>query len=432
MTVQIVSSEDAAPTAAVAPELAKSRAIPVRVLIATHQPWRHKPMPADSRIDPRRLRVPGKPQVQDAPSDKPDPAQPPESLHEPSSASASSKMPSPFHPHSLIGTSKALLARAIDPTPLLGDFVMHGQSTMIYAKANAGKTLTAIRLIIDAVEEGRVQGDDVLYINADDSSKGLADKVELTERHGIHMLAPGYKGFNSKQFADKLRQSAEDGSARGRVIFIDTLKKFTTLMDKTRCSEFTNVCREAVAAGATVIAFGHTAKNPNADGTPRYQGVTDILDDFDAVYVAEALTGQAGTNERIIRFTMEKSRADCPQVSAYAYSTERGISYQDKLASVRPLYPEELDGASLELDQLNDEQIIAAIRGYLISGHGHVGKDKMIRALARDGDISRGNAERVLDKYTGSDPERHLWDYEKGERGKRTYYLHKAKSAVTD
>ncbi len=330
---------------------------------------------------------------------------------------------SPFHHHSLCGDGDKLLARAVDTKPLFGDFLTHGQSSMVYAQPNAGKTLTLIRLIQDAIEEGRVDPDDVIYVNADDSGKGLAEKVRLLETLGVHMLAPGYKGFKASQVLDKLKEAVEDGTARGRVVIIDTVKKTTNLMDKGRSAEFGQVCREFVMVGGTIVGLGHTAKNPNQDGSPRYQGTTDILEDFDAVYVAEPMRSTSGAAERIIRFTRQKSRADTPEVVGYAYSTASGLSYEDKLASLRPAYPEELDGSILEADILDDEKVAAVIRGLLVCGLGEAGQDKIVRAAAEDGDISRSQARRVLDRYTGTDPDRHRWSVQKGDRGKRTYTL---------
>jgi hypothetical protein len=61
-------------------------------------------------------------------------------------------MGNPLRRHSLRGDAAKLEAQATDTKPLLGDFVMHGQATMIYAEPNAGKTLTVLRLIMDAIE----------------------------------------------------------------------------------------------------------------------------------------------------------------------------------------------------------------------------------------------------------------------------------------
>lgn len=328
----------------------------------------------------------------------------------------------PLRKFTLRGDAAKLEARAVETLPLLGEFVLQGQSTMIYAQPNAGKTLTVMRLILDAIEGERVDPDKLYCLNADDSSKGLAEKVKLLEEVGAHMLAPGYKGFRVSQFVDQMSAAVSDGSARGSVVIIDTVKKVTNLMDKARSSEFGQVCRACVMAGGTVVGLGHTAKSPNSDGTPRYQGTTDILEDFDAVYVAELMKAKASSNERIIRFTRLKSRADSPDVVAYAYSTKNGATYREKLASLRPVYPEELSGSALE-DQLDDEEVVVDLRRVISTGHGNDGIEKLVRTAAQNGDISRATARRVLDQYTGTDPAIHHWHYHKGDRGKRTYYL---------
>jgi hypothetical protein len=69
------------------------------------------------------------------------------------------------------------------------------------------------------------------------------------------------------------------------VIIGPRLKKFSDLHgQKKRSAEFAQVCppvRDGRLAPSSPSP--HTPKNPNADGTPRYQGTTDISDDFDAV-----------------------------------------------------------------------------------------------------------------------------------------------------
>jgi hypothetical protein len=272
------------------------------------------------------------------------------------------------------------------------------------------------------IEARGIDPNNVFYVNADDSSRGLAEKVRLLEEVGAHMLAPGLKGFKATEFSDKLKQAAEDGSARGTVVIIDTLKKFTNLMDKARSAEFAQVCRAYVMGGGTVIALGHTAKNKNTDGSPRYEGTTDIRDGFDAVYVAELMKAKPGSNERVIRFSQLKSRADSPEVVAYAYSTEAGLAYRDKLASVRPVYPEELDGHSIEDSSINEQEVINDLLGYIFQ-HGHLGQEKIVKAVVTMSRASRATIRRILDRHTGTDPAKHLWNFRRGDRGVQMYYL---------
>ena len=128
------------------------------------------------------------------------------------------KRDTPLHQHSLNGHSARLKASAVDTKPLLGDFVKLGQATMIYAQANAGKTLTTLALLLEAIEQCRVEAGDILYVNADDSSNGLAEKVEVLEGYGAHMLAPGHRGFKASQFVDKLKEATANGTAPGGTV----------------------------------------------------------------------------------------------------------------------------------------------------------------------------------------------------------------------
>ena len=103
--------------------------------------------------------------------------------------------------------------------------------------------------------------------------------------------------LKSTQVLDLMVQAAAEDTARGTLIIIDTLKKFTDPMNKKNSSDFGQICRQYVMAGGTIVALGHTRKNPKADGTPQYQGTTDVLEDFDAVYIAQLMKPKAGTGQ---------------------------------------------------------------------------------------------------------------------------------------
>lgn len=247
----------------------------------------------------------------------------------------------PLYRFSLRGSADQLEADAAETKPLLGQFIMDGQATMIYAAPNTGKTLIILHLVLEAIADGKIDPDCVIYVNADDTSSGLAFKGRVFEGVSAHMMAPGHKGMKARHLVEKLIQAVEDGTARGTLIIIDTLKKFTDLMDKKKTREFGQVCREYVMAGGTIVALGHTRKSPKSNGSPQYQGTTDILEDFDAVYVAELMTNGGRKDRRVVRFNMEKKRADSPNTVAYAYADQLGISYHEKLASVESVDPED-------------------------------------------------------------------------------------------
>lgn len=326
----------------------------------------------------------------------------------------------PLRRFSLLGQADEIEANAAETKPLLGKFIMLGQATMIYAEPNTGKTLITLRLCLDAIEALRIDPNNLYYVNADDSSAGLSTKVRLMQDVGAHMLVPGYNGFRTDHLVKLLVQAIEEGAARGTCVIIDTLKKFTDLMHKTRTSEFAQICRRYVMAGGTIIALGHTTKNPNADGTPRYQGTTDILDDFDSVYMAQPMISKTGASQKVVKFTRKKSRADCPEIVAYAYATATGISYEEKLASVQIIDPDELDDFTIQHEDVSDPQVMHVI-AQLITAGSVLGKMALAKAAAAECGISHRSALAVLDRYTGTIPNEHLWTFDRGPRGVRNY-----------
>ena len=326
-----------------------------------------------------------------------------------------------LQPFSLLGQADEISAQAARATPLLGDFILTGQATMIYAEPNAGKTLILNWLCSEAIEAGRIRAADLYYVNADDSSEGLSIKVRLSQDAGSHMLAPGYNGFRTTDLSPLLTDSADAGTARGTLVAIDTLKKFTDLMDKRRASEFAQACRRYVMAGGTIVALGHTAKNPNADGTPRYQGTTDILDDFDAVYMAQPVKPKNGSAMRGIRFTRKKSRGPSPETVTYAYANDADITYEERLASVRLVHEDDGDDFTVERENVSDPIVIEAFLN-LIGAGSLRGQMALAKAAAKITGVSHRTALEILGRYTGSERS-HLWNFEKGPRGVRIYRL---------
>ena len=377
----------------------------------------------------------GEPLEQPMPETPPPPASPSKETHptpaapppETESAAPPAKPQAAPRSHplmrfSLRGKADELEADAADTKPLLGQFVMDGQATMIYAAPNTGKTLIIIHLVLKAIAEGKIDPNCVMYVNADDSSSGLAFKGRVFQDAGAHMLAPGHKGMKIRHLTEKLVQAVEDGSAQGTLVIIDTLKKFTDLMDKKRTSEFGQVCREYVMAGGTIVALGHTRKSPKANGSPQYQGTTDILEDFDAVYVAELMTDSGRKDRRVVQFNMEKKRADSPNAVAYAYADELGISYDEKLASVECADPEDFTpdrNGDFGVDIVKVTITIGRIIGDGFAG----GKGALAEATASECGIAKRKAIRIIEEKTGSKRGVHMWNTRTGEHNTQIYRL---------
>jgi hypothetical protein len=105
---------------------------------------------------------------------------------------------------SLNGSSSEMKKKMLSDVFVLPGIALLGQATIIYAKPNTGKTLLTLNRLIESINAGTIKAEDVYYINADDTYKGLVEKLELVEQHGFNMLAPGHNGFKAKEFSKYL------------------------------------------------------------------------------------------------------------------------------------------------------------------------------------------------------------------------------------
>lgn len=328
---------------------------------------------------------------------------------------------SPLDRFSLRGKAGEFEQQAVLAKPLLGELCLAGQATVWFAPPNAGKTLIVLKLLSDAVAEGRITPDNVYYINADDNSEGLATKIRLMDDMGVHTLVPGYQGFNAKMLPDLFHMMADGKKARGALVIIDTIKKVASIMDKTKASEFTDACRSAVAAGATIVGFAHTNKQPQGNGKLQYGGTTDLRDDFDAAYVMGPIEIDGFDGDKVVSFESIKARGANVKSAAYVYSDNEAISYPERLASVRKLDEKELSGFRRIEEEKADSEIVEAITTCI--SQKEFAKMALCKAVAKRIDISERSALRMIEKYTGTDRETAKWRYRLKARGAMIYEL---------
>lgn len=325
----------------------------------------------------------------------------------------------------LKGQADDMKQKMQDEVFILGRIALLGQLTVIYAKPNTGKTLITLRLLIDSVVDGTLKGDDVFYINADDTYRGLVSKLELAERYGFHMLAPNENGFQPKEFAHHLASMIEIDTARGKVIILDTMKKFTDLMDKKVASDFMTMLRQFVQAGGSIVALAHTNKNRSAEGKVIAGGTSDVVDDADCVYTLDETA--LDPRFKTVLFEKLKSRGDVADTAAYRYSIESGNSYDKLIASVTRLGEAEVSQAKVSIalaaEQARDKEAIEAITQCI--GNGTTGKADMLREAAGFSGMSKPRIQRVLRRYTGT-----LWHVAVGERNTQIYTIVEAAEAM--
>ncbi|MEI6747122.1 MAG: hypothetical protein WCL34_14250 [Methylococcaceae bacterium] len=308
---------------------------------------------------------------------------------------------------------------------VLDGIALLGQLTAIYAKPNAGKTLTTIYMLIESIKAGRIKGEDIFYINADDSGNGLTAKVRIAVQYGFGMVAPSYEGFESDHLVKHLKQGIAEDTARGQIVVLDTLKKFTDLMHKTKGSDFMKVAREFTLKGGTMIMLAHANKNRGADGKIVAGGTSDIGDDADCVYLLDEVSKTETT--KTVLFDNAKKRGNNVQELSFSYAMS-SKNYGELLESVQMLDFETTEKTKKDFivnsQREKDVVVIEAIIDGISQGEHKVAD---LRKFAMNKDnygISRRKFDDVLDRYTGEKlSNSSLWRVQVGERNSKIYYL---------
>jgi hypothetical protein len=267
----------------------------------------------------------------------------------------------------------------------------------------------------------RVNPSDVYYVNVDDNYPGLVEKLTIAEQFGFHMLAPGFFGFSEADLVADIKELISSDQAKGAVIILDTLKKFTDLMDKTRNSGFNQVMRNFVMKGGTVIGLAHVNKNRDARGKAVYAGTSDMIDDADCAYVLDVINEDDEEQTRTVEFENKKRRGNVADQAAYRYSTVRGQTYEALLDSVVSVDDGDVETVRQAETTRADQPVVDAVISCIKAGH--TTRMDLIKETALLAMVSQRDVKKVLDRYTGTDPATCHWTCTIGQRGAKIYSL---------
>ena len=326
-----------------------------------------------------------------------------------------------FDAYSLTGMSPQLVAEALAEVFVLAGLALLGQWTVFYAIHGAGKTLLVIYLLAEAIHQGLIKASDVYYFNLDDNQAGLIAKLKIAEEVGFHVISEGYRNFKVKDFIALIQALCDGNQARGIVLILDTLKKFTDLMDKRSTSQWNRIIRLFIATGGTVVGLAHVNKNRGSDGKPIYAGTTDIIDDADCAYVLDVINVDHDTNTKTVEFENKKNRGNVVNSVAYSYSIEDGIDYDQLLASVEKVDQSQLVQVKKAEANQSDAEIIDAITGCIREGIN--ARMRLRDEVNERAGVSKRKVLNILDKYTGQFPDQHKWFYTTQKHGRKVYQL---------
>lgn len=337
------------------------------------------------------------------------------------SSSPDSIQATPFDRFSLKGKGEKILMNVTEETFVLDGIALLGETTVIYAPPNSGKTLITLSQLKDSCEKGRIDPNKAFYLNMDDTARGLFEKNTIAEACGLHMLSPSYEGFCTEQFVDLIFECLEQKCAKGMILILDTLKKLANLMDKAQGSQFGSLCRDFTKRGGTIIALAHTNKNRNANGALVPSGTSDIIDDVDCAFVIDKLPSHSA-DTTIVEFENIKHRGMVKEKVRFRFKkSSDSTSYRAMFDSVEMLSDETAAEVERTAQRHKDAHIIAAITESIRNGTDK--KMELLKEVGSNTGESRKAVASILDRYSGPDPKLHLWRAETKAHGAKVYSL---------
>jgi len=319
---------------------------------------------------------------------------------------------------SITGQSTELKRKMLSDVFIMDRIAILGQWTAIYAAPGTGKTLLTLWMLRDQISKGLIQGNQVFYVNADDNYKGMTEKLEIAEEFGLQILVPNFNGFVVDQMLPLMKSLAKSGQAHGIIFVLDTLKKFTNLMDKQTSSEFGNSAREFIAAGGSLIVLAHTNKHKDAEGKGIYSGTSDIVDDADCVFIIDKISEceEFGGKKITVEFSSKKSRGNVASTLGFTYS-KGGQSYSHLLDSVIRIDEKTLKGSKQQIEaekQLASDTGIIEAACLAIKADINT-KDALIKEIKKGTAESTAGIRRIIEARTGNNyGQGHRWAVETG------------------
>jgi hypothetical protein len=287
--------------------------------------------------------------------------------------------------------------------PMKSKMVAMTELSVVYGSSGSGKTLVILSDIRKSILDKTIKGEDVVYVNLDDSARGLAEKAEILAEPKIKMI----KEFDLMILHSMIYEHV----AKGKVIIIDTAKKIVNLMDKAQVADLMKRLKIFTHAGGTVILIAHANKNLGTDGLPILEGVGDLKNDADCVVRVQR-------HKDIITMSNEKSRSYVELEAIF--QTAETKDYKSLMHSIKQLSGQDAKDLKLQREQEcfkeDNCRLIETITEMI--GLFSVQKTKLVDDLVTDRGLRRIEIIAVLELLEGD-----LWDLEKGDNNSKNYSL---------
>lgn len=299
---------------------------------------------------------------------------------------------------------------------VLGEIAILGQSTVIYAAPNTGKTLLTFWMLIEAIREGRIDPAQVTYVNADDDEKGVIEKSEIASEHGFSVVAPGLEEMTHEKVIEVIKDMIEQGTARDNIVIIDTYGSFVEPNNYREQRDFLAMVKTFTLNGGTLIVLAHTNKH-KVQGRSVHGGTADLKNSASSAYVLEKIEG-TGDGPHTVEFRNEKRRGSNSAKEVYRYIAG-GKDYAALLDSVERLGEAERRKAiAIKITKENlqkNKEIIPAVVSLI--ERGVTGHTELFKEAAKESGESQTKVKKALEAHAGDRYEfGHRWQRKRVER----------------
>ena len=237
------------------------------------------------------------------------------------------------------------------------NLIAEAHSVAIVAPPNGGKTA----ILMEVCREMAADGYRVFYVNVDCNAEDAKRYTDMAEEAGFDMVLPDLKtGLSAKDIVIGLEKMTESPNDYPKTVFVlDTLKKFTNVINKSQASGLYRIFRALTAKSVTVIVLGHTNKYPGEDGKYVYEGTGDLRTDFDElIYMVPA---KQSDGSLLVSTDPDKVRCQIEPVTFH-------ISYPDLEVTLQKDHLDTLSMVKHERQKEADRIDISVIRGSMVGG----------------------------------------------------------------
>lgn len=277
---------------------------------------------------------------------------------------------------------------------LFPNLVIKGQILTVIAMSGGGKSTIFMEHVLPHIIEKHDMN--VMYLDCDspaDDHKRIDARVsEIGER--FEWINPLTHTKPAEHLTSILRDIVADGQRLDDTVFVlDTLKKFTDMLNKRDVKAFFELMRQLSTLGATVILLGHANKyRDKAGGCLVFEGVGDVKSDTDAMIFFERMKSADGGQDVTTVVDPDKGakvRGIYKQVS-FHIDQARVVTLNKNIVPV----PDYSDASDTKIRRSTDE-IYEQLREYLADQAEPVNQKQITDALQGPG-VSYSALRKVL------------------------------------